>query len=307
MKKARSMLDGVFAPIPTPFDDNNEVARDRLTRHIGRLLSHGVHGIVVLGSNGEAVHLSDAERSSIVADARQALDEHHPLIAGTGSLSTWHAITLTITAAAEGADAALVLPPFYYRTQMTEQALLSHFRAVADASPIPVLLYNMPRCTGIDLPVDVVLALAEHERIWGMKDSGGDLAKLISIRAGAPSSFRLLAGSAGYLLPALIAGATGGIVALANLAPAECVRLYRHATEGDIDAATALQTALTPLNTAVTSRWGVPGLKASLDLLGIYGGPVRPPLLPVGESQRKTLRALLAQAGLPLAGERSRI
>jgi len=299
------MLDGIFPPVPTPFDDRFELATVPLAENIAWWIRQGVHGIVVLGSNGEAVHLSDTERAEVVATARQALGEGRPLIAGSGALSTRHTIALTAAAAAEGANAVLVLPPFYYRTQMTDQALLEHFRSVADSSPVPVVLYNMPRCTGIDLSVDVVSSLAEHENIWGMKDSGGDLVKLASVRAAVPTSFRLLAGSAGFLLPALTIGATGGIVALANLAPAECVALYRFGLDGDVGAAEALQFAITPLNTAVTARWGVAALKAALDILGIYGGPVRPPLLPVEERQREELRKLLVQAGVLLTGERS--
>lgn len=305
MRMTRQMLDGVFPPIPTPFDSSHGLATDPLVRNIKRWRHHGVHGIVVLGSNGEAVHLTDAERATVVATTRRALGEETPLIVGTGSLSTRSTIALTVAAADAGADAVLVLPPFYYHAQMTDQALLSHFRTVADAAPVPVILYNMPRCTGLDLSVDLVSALAEHENIWGLKDSGGNLAKLASIRAAVPASFRLLAGSAGFLLPALTIGATGGIVALANLAPTECVALYRHAVEGDIDAARPLQLALTPLNTAVTSRWGVPALKASLDLLGLYGGPVRPPLLPATDTQIDALRRLLDQAGLIRVSTRS--
>ena len=297
-------LDGIFPPIPTPFDSAHEFAPDPLAQNIAWWIRQGVQGIVVLGSNGEAIHLTDTERTAVVSAARSALGDGQLLVAGTGALSTRHTIALTAAAAAAGADAVLVLPPFYYRTQMTDQAIVRHFRAVADASPVPVLLYNMPRCTGIDLSLDLVSALAEHENIWGMKESGGNLAKLASIRAATSPSFRLLAGSAGFLLPSLTVGATGGIIALANLAPAKCVALYRHGIKGDIDPARRLQLALTPLNTAVTSRWGVPALKASLDLLGLYGGPVRLPLLPATPAQIETLRPLLVQAGLVTAEER---
>ena len=218
------------------------------------------------------------------------------MIVGTGAQSTQATIGRTRAAANAGADYALVLPPFYYKGQMTDDVLERHFGAVADASSIPVILYNMPACTGIDLSAELVVALAGHENIVGLKDSGGDVAKLGRIHGELGERFRILAGSASFLLPALSVGAVGGVLALANVAPRQCVEILRLASVGDIDAARELQVRMIPSNTAVTRQWGVPALKAAMEMLGLCGGPVRPPLMPLGAGERNELRSILIEA-----------
>jgi 4-hydroxy-2-oxoglutarate aldolase len=292
------LFEGIFPPIPTPFDARGAFAADALTANLRWWSGFDLTGIVVLGSNGEAALLDEDERLEVVAVARAHTPDNRVVIAGTGAQSTRATIRLTQSAAATGADAALVLPPFYYKGQMTRDVLVRHFRAVADASPIPLILYNMPACTGIDLDAETVASLAEHENVVGLKDSSGSLAKLGDIRRRTTDDFSVLAGSAGFLLPALALGATGGVLALANIAPAACIEILRLAREGAWERAREIQLRLIPPNIAVTRRWGVPGLKAAMDRLGLYGGPVRAPLLPLPTAEHVELERILIDAGI---------
>jgi len=291
-------LQGVFPPIPTPFGEDGALALDRLRDNIARGAGHALSGLVVLGSNGEAVHLDRDERRRMIAAACEAAPQPWPIIAGCGALSTRETIALCRDAADAGARAALVLSPSYYRSQMTPDALVAHFEAVADASPIPVIVYNMPACTGIDLDAPTIARIAEHGNAIGIKDSGGNVTKLATLRGMVDAEFRILAGSAGFFLPALSVGADGGVMALANIAPAQCVAILGAFRSGDLKTAQALQLRLVAINTAVTRHHSVPGLKAAMDLLGLYGGPVRAPLRPVGEDVGEALQRLIRSAGL---------
>ncbi len=289
-------LEGIFPPIPTPFDADGEIDLAALAENLGWWSRFDLAGIVVLGSNGEAVLLDEAEKLRLVEAARAGTPEDRAVIAGTGLQSTRATIALSRAAASAGADFALVLPPSYYKRQMNDVALEQHFRAVADASPIPVVLYNMPACTGIDLTAELIVDLAGHGNIVGLKDSSGDVVKFGRIRGDADEGFRILAGSADFLLPALSVGAAGGVLALANIAPAECVEIHRLFMKGDVKAAREIQIRMIPPNTAVTRRWGVPGLKAAMEMIGLRGGPVRRPLVPLGDEQRGELRSILLDA-----------
>jgi 4-hydroxy-2-oxoglutarate aldolase len=213
--------------------------------------------------------------------------------------STQQTIDLTGRMAGAGADAAIVVTPCYYRGGMTAAALVRHYRQVADASPVPVVLYSVPANTGIDLPAQAAIALAKHPNIIGMKDSGGDVAKIgYMAHETRADDFQILAGSAGFLLGALAVGAVGGVCALANIAASRLIRLWESFMQGRATEARALQLPLIEANTAVTSRFGVPGLKAAMDMLGYYGGPVRPPLMPLPEEDKVTLRKILEKAEL---------
>ena len=289
-------LEGVFPPIPTPFDADGEIDAAALAENLSWWNRYDLSGVVVLGSNGEAVLLDGSEKLSLIEAARAGIPEGRSMIVGTGSQSTRATISLTQAAADAGANYALVLPPFYYKGLMTADVLERHFRAVADASPIPVVLYNMPACTGIDMSAELIVALAGHENIVGLKDSGGNTAKLGQIHGELGERFRILAGSASFLLPALSVGAVGGVLALANIAPRQCVEILRLASEGDVRAASELQVRMIPPNSAVTRRWGVPGLKAAMEMLGLRGGPVRSPLLPLDAENREELRSILIEA-----------
>jgi 4-hydroxy-2-oxoglutarate aldolase len=218
------------------------------------------------------------------------------MIAGTGCQSTRQTVTLSRRAADAGADAAIVVTPHYYGGQMTPDALTSHFYAVADRSPIPVLIYNMPRFTHIDLDASTVVRIARHPNIVGIKDSGGNIGKLAHIAGTVGDDFQVLAGSASFFFPALAVGAVGGVMALANVAPQEMLDLHRLFETGEWDHAAALQRRLVPVNTAVTARFGIPGLKAALDMVGYYGGPVRLPLQPLDDAALQILRTILVEA-----------
>ena len=296
---ARVSLAGIFPPVPTFFADDEALDLDTLRRHVRGLVAAEIGGFVALGSNGEAVHLDDDERRRVIATVREAAGSGALVLAGTGALSTRATIGLCGLAAEAGADVALVLPPHHYRTFMTPTALRAHYRAVADASPLPVILYNMPgNAAGVDLDAETVLALAEHPNVAGVKDSSGNVAKLAQIAGQAGPDFAVLAGSAGFLLPALAVGASGCIAALANVAPRACLELLALWRERRLDEARALQARLVAPNTAVTSGYGVAGLKAALQVVAGYGGLPRRPLLPLATTEREHLRSLLAGAGL---------
>ncbi len=292
-------IRGIYPPVPTFFDDNEELDLATLREHLGRLKSKGIANFVALGSNGEAVHLDPEERRAVFRTVREVAGADAQILAGAGANSTRGTIALCRLAAEEGGDVALVLPPHYYRSAMTPTALRAHYVAVADASPIPVMLYNMPsNSAGIDLDAETVLALAVHPNIIGLKDSSGNVAKLAQVVAGARPDFVVLAGSAGFLLPALVIGARGAIAALANIAPRECLRLMQLFEDGKLEEARVLQGRLVAANTAVTSGYGVPGLKVALQFVAHYGGEPRRPLAPLGQGERVNLRSILAEADL---------
>ncbi|MCP4218780.1 MAG: dihydrodipicolinate synthase family protein [bacterium] len=257
-----------------------------------------LRGYVILGSNGEFVMLSRAEKVAVLEAARSAIPADKLMLAGTGCQSTGETIELTKKAADIGADAALVLTPFYYRKLMTAQTLITHFRTLADVSPIPIIIYNMPACTGIDLDCETIVELSRHPNIIGLKDSSGNVVKIGDICHRTGPGFQVLAGSAGFLLPALSVGAIGGVLALANIAPNQCTGIYKHYVEGRLGKTQELQGKMIPVNTAVTAKWGVPALKAAMDGLGLYGGPVRPPLQPITQEVRGQLETVLATGGL---------
>ncbi len=290
--------DGVFTPITTPFDEQGQVAHDKLEFNLGRWNQTGLKGYIVLGSNGENVHLSDREKVGVLRTARRATPPRKLMIAGTGAASTAGTILLTEQAAEAGADAALILHPSYYRSQMTGPVLANHYRVIADASPIPVMIYNLPPATGIDLSADLLVELSDHPNIVGVKDTSGNIAKMGETIRRTDSSFRVIAGSANFFYPSLAIGVTGGILALANIAPDEAVQMFDLFCAGEIEQGQALHLRMLPVNLAVTNRFGISGLKAAMDMLGYSGGPPRLPLLPLDGERRTEVRAILKTAGL---------
>ena len=298
MSDAPISLHGIFPPIPTPFAADGEVAYGALRDNLGKWNATDLSGYVVLGSNGEASFLSEDEKRCVLEVAREVIAPDKLMIAGTGCESTRATIALTRDAASLGADAALVLTPNYYDGKMGPDELVAHFCGVADASPIPVMLYNVPKFTHVDMVATTVARAAEHPNIVGIKDSGGNVTKIGDMVRLTGDDFQVLAGSAGFLLPALALGAVGGVVALSNVAPDQCVEILRLFDVGRLDEAAMLQRRMIPVNTAITGTYGVPGLKSAMDILGYYGGPVRPPLLDLGEAQGRTLQTILAEGGL---------
>jgi 4-hydroxy-2-oxoglutarate aldolase len=288
-------LKGIYPPIATPFTDD-EIDLAAVKSNLARLMKTGLRGVLALGSNGEAAFVDDDEGERFVAAAREAVPADRILLVGTGRQSTRATISATRRAARAGADAALVVTPSYFKSQMTTEALVQHYRAVADASPVPVLLYNVTVYTGLNLPIDAVARLAEHPNIIGLKDSNGDVAQVAEQVSRTPAGFQVLVGSAPTLHPALLVGAIGGIVAVAGVAPELCVRLHELAMAGRHDEASVIQRRITPLAKSVTSVYGVAGLKAAMTLAGYAGGAPRGPLRPatpeVVEILRRQLDAL---------------
>ncbi len=237
----------------------------------------------------------------LVEFVREHTDSSKRIIAGTGCETTRATIKLTQHAAKVGADAALVITPSFYKGSMTEAALEQFYLDVAEASPIPIMLYNMPRNTGLNMSSGLVCRLAQHENIVGVKDSSGNIVQIAEIIKGSPDDFAVFAGSGSFLYPTLALGGVGGTLAVANIFPETCVRLYEAVQAGDHDLAKSLQHKLLAPNAAVTSRWGIAGLKAALDLLGYRGGLPRRPMLPFDEANLPELRQILIDAGANLA------
>jgi 4-hydroxy-2-oxoglutarate aldolase len=291
-------LRGVFPPIPTPFTLEGDLDLGHLSSNLERWKEQPLSGYVVGGSNGEFVSLTLEERVRVVEEVHARIPEDRVLIAGSGMQSTNGTIELTIKMAEVGADAAIVVTPSYYKALMKAEALTHHYLQVADASPIPILLYSVPANTGIDLPAEAVIQLAEHPNVIGIKDSGGSVVKMGRMVQETAPDFQVLAGSAGFMLGALAVGAVGVVAALANIAGEDLVQMLHFFRSGEMEKARILQNRLIEPNTAVTARFGVPGLKAAMDMMGYYGGPVRSPLLSLDEGAKNELGRVLSKSGL---------
>ena len=257
-------------------------------------------GLVVLGSNGEAVLLDDQEAERVVAAARSAMPATRPLIAGTGAESTKATIAACKRAANAGADAVLVRTPSFFKNLMTADLYVRHYVAVAEESPVPVLLYNVSMYTGVTLPPDAVGLLAEHPNIVGLKESGSDAALLADYIARSGPQFFVLAGSGVTYFSGLVAGAEGAILALAGIVPNQCADILDLVRAGRIPEARAIQRRLTPLARTIGGQHGVPALKAALDLMGFDGGLPRLPLSPAPLPVVEGLRRQLTDLGVPL-------
>jgi len=291
-------LHGIFPPIPTPFDARGDVALGALADNIERWNQYDLAGYVVLGSNGEAVYLTEQEKVRVWETARRAIPSDKLMVAGTGCESTRETIALTRLAAEAGADVALLVTPNYFDGKMTPDALVHHYQAVADASPIPVVMYNVPKFTHVDMDAATIARAAQHPNVVGVKDSGGNIAKLADVVRLAGPDFQVLAGTAGFFFAGLALGAVGGVLALAVVAPQQAIDIQRLFEAGRWDEAAELQRRMIPVNAAVTARFGIAGLKVALDVLGYCGGPVRSPLLGLGEEERAVLRGVLVEGGV---------
>ena len=295
MSDAKIQPAGIFPPITTPFDPTTgDIAPVQFRENIERLLAEGVDGIVVSGSTGEAPLLEPEEQRLLVGLARETLPDGKWLIAGTGGESTRQTIALSQAAGAAGANAVLVRAPSYFSAALTPETLALHFRAVADLSPVPVLIYNIPKYTHLPLAPALLQQLTSHERIIGVKDSSGDPKNLAAYRAAVPR-WSVLVGSASLLFTALELGCQGGVVGVPCYAPSLCVQLVREFAQGGSHRAAALQLQerITPLDKDIVGRLGPAGVKAAMDAVGLYGGPVRPPLPPLSPADRERVSALV--------------
>jgi 4-hydroxy-2-oxoglutarate aldolase len=290
-------LPGIFPALTTPFD-KGELSLPRLKSNIEKYNRYDLSGYVVLGSTGEGILMNDEEGLKAIETVRSAAAPGKVIIAGTGTDSTRPTIQFTNQAAEAGAQYALVVTPFYYKAQMTAQALEAYFLEVADQSRIPVILYTVPKFTGLDLPVQVMASLAEHPNIVGLKDSSGNISTLGEILKSCPKDFNVLQGSGSVVHASLALGARGAILALADMAPGECVDIYKLAKAGAWEKAREAQLRVITVNQRIVGNYGIPGIKCALDLLGYFGGDPRPPLRRVSQDVRETIGQLLSNAGL---------
>jgi 4-hydroxy-2-oxoglutarate aldolase len=288
---------GIFTPISTPFRGDDTLDEEGLRGNVVRWMSTPLTGLVVLGSNGEAPQLDDGESDRVIDVVRAVMPRNRPMIVGTGRESTRATIAATRRAASAGADAVLVRTPAFFKSQMTTDVFVKHYLEVADASPVPVLLYNVTMYTGVNLQPDAVARLGTHPNIVGMKESGSDLAQIAELIARTPDRFTVLAGSAATVFAAFCVGCDGAILALAQLTPDACAQLQTLVREGKLNEARALQARLVPLARTIGGQHGVPALKAALNLLGYAGGIPRPPLRPVSEQVVDALRSQLEALG----------
>lgn len=281
-------LSGVMPPITTPFQ-KGEVALDRLKENFQKWNQTGLSGYLILGSNGETVYLNEKEKMKVIEVSRESIPVSKIMMVGTGMESTRETIQFTNQAAKSGADWALVVTPYYFKGSMKPQVLHDHFIAVAESSQIGILLYNVPQFTGINMEPELVAKLSEHPNIIGIKDSSGNIGQLSEIIHLSKKGFSVFVGSAPVFFPALCVGAVGGILAVANVVPNECVQIFNLFKEKKFDEAGELQYRLTPLSKEVTTKYGIGGLKITMDVAGYFGGDPRPPLKKPGSEVREEL------------------
>lgn len=299
--RAELDLRGSFLPVTTPFDPvTGDIDVVAFRSNLREWFEHPVRGILISGSTGESVFLDEEERVTLIEAAADVVPRDRIIIAGTGTESTRHTIRLTEQAAAAGADAVLVSPPAYYKGAMTPAVLARHFRAVADAASVPVLIYQVPlRLSTLDLPTGLVGELAQHPNIVGIKDSRGKL-DLVGelVEQTADEEFHVLVGSGAILYPALEVGASGGIMGVGLMAPAQAAEISVAFADGRSGDAGRAQERIAPVHDAIVGGMGVPGVKAALDLLGRYGGDPRSPLEPASKQRVAEVREVLEKAGL---------
>src|SRR5277367_6755750 len=290
-------FSGVFPALTTPFSEDGSVSLSGLKHNIHRYNSIGLAGYVAMGSTGESVLLSRAEADSVLVTVKEAAAKEKLLIAGTGAESTAETIDRTKRAAELGYHVALVKTPYYYKPMYKPEVFIAHYRRVADASPIPVMLYSVPQFTGVALEAPEVGVLSQHPNIIGIKESSGNVQRAAEMLAAVPSSFQVLVGSASMMFPSMVLGAVGSILALASAMPEQCVALFDAARKGDLETARALQATILPASKLIVSQNGIPGVKCAMDQAGYRGGIPRQPLSPLHEEQRVAIRDLMAKVG----------
>ncbi len=287
-------LAGIFAPVVTPFRGHDEeLDLDGFKSNLFKHLDDGLSGIVVAGSTGEAALLDEHERAALAVAARDVVPSDKLLIVGTGAESARQCIARCRAAASAGADAVLVVAPHYYSNAMSRENLAAHYHRVADSSPLPVMLYNIPKYMHFALPADLVAELAQHENVIGIKDSSGDVDMLKGFLAAQSDSFSVITGSGSALQAGLEAGARGGILAVSLFAAALSLETFAAVRAGDAARAAAAQAKLLPMANVIVAKLGVPGVKAAMDQVGRVGGKPRLPLLPLTTAQREEMLAAL--------------
>lgn len=293
--RRNEIFTGIYPALTTPFENGN-LSTSKFTNNIEKYNGYDFSGYVVLGSTGETVLLDDRERISLVKTMCDIVPKGKKVIAGTGRESLRATIDFTNSIGKLGVDAALIITPSFYGGQMTAQVLTDYYKRVADNVNVPVLLYNVPKYTGVQLPLETILETMEHPNIAGVKDSSGNLGYFEEIVSNCPEDYSILQGSGSLIYLSLVIGGSGGILALSDMAPGETTGLYKSFINGDLDSAKAIQLKVAPVNNKIVGSFGVAGIKCALDKLGFIGGDPRPPLKPVGDELRKTIHSILDKA-----------
>lgn len=288
-------LSGIFPPLTTTFTDD-QLDLNKLNNNVKKYEPKNLSGYVLFGSNGESVFLTRDEKIQIVSNLREQTKKI--LIAGTGSDSIKETISLTNEAAEKGANYALIISPSFFKSEMNHHSFLNYYYKVAESVMIPVIIYNVPKFTNVNIETETIIELAKHPNIAGLKESTELTARISEIVANTPESFKVFVGTASVLYPGLMAGAVGGILALANIAPDECLQILLHNIAGKNKEALELQNRMIPVNRAITTKFGVAGLKAAMDLLGYEGGNPRLPLEPLNNAHIIELKMVLREASL---------
>jgi 4-hydroxy-2-oxoglutarate aldolase len=282
-------FSGIYPPITTPFDSDGEIYKIKLRHNIEKWNLTGLSGYVVCGSTGESVFLTAEEKVMCWEVAADAAAPDKLLIAGTGVEGVRETVQLTNRAAGMGYKAAMVRTPHYYKNLINRvDAQVLYFRAVADQSKIPLMIYNWPQATGVDIMPEAVAMLSEHPNILAIKESSGNLEKVMQMIREVKPGFQVLVGSAPTLAPSLAVGAQGAVLAFANAAPYATITIWEAHRTRETEAAKDWQDRIARPAQLVTTKYGVPGLKYAMDLMGYYGGPPRLPLtVPSPEAKRE--------------------
>ena len=283
-------LQGIFPPIATPFDHNGEIWKVKVQHNVEKWNRTGLTGYVVCGSTGESVYLTTEEKLQLWEWVAAYAAPEKLLIAGTGVESVKETVALTNQAADLGYKAAMIRTPHYYKALLNNAAAQTlYFRAVADQAKIPVIIYNWPQATGIDIPPDAVVELSHHPNIIAIKESSGNLEKVIQMIREVKTGFQVMVGSAPTLASSLAVGAVGAILAFANAAPYATISIWEAHRTREPQAALEWQTRIGRAAYLVTTKYGVPGLKYAMDLAGYYGGPPRLPLKPLNPPEKREI------------------
>jgi 4-hydroxy-2-oxoglutarate aldolase len=291
------MIKGILPPLTTPFQED-EVSYEKLADNIKKYNTKSLAGYVVFGSNGESIFLTREEKLKLISTVREQANSEKKIIAGTGMESIKETVALSNDAAKNGADFALIITPSFFKSAMNHDAFVEYYTIVAESISIPVIIYNVTKFTNVNIGLETVVKLAEHPNIIGLKNSTENIAQFSETIFNTSKDFTILAGTGSVLLPALYAGAGGGVLALANIAPDECIEIYDLFNEGKLDDARILQNRMVAVNKAITATYGVAGLKSAMGLLGYYGGLPRKPLQPLSSIQMNDLKIILSNAGL---------
>ena len=291
-------IKGVIPPVIIPFDQKGNINYDMYKRNLEKWNEDILSGYLILGSNSETIFLSEKEKLELIEQTIDVADKNKHIMVGTGLESTLETIRFTNKAAGSGIDAALVITPSFYKDLMSDQVLVNYYEEVADHSEIPIILYNVPKFTHVNISIDAVRILSQHPNIIGIKESTSDIGRFVELKRVVTQEFNILAGTAALWFPALTLDIEGGILALANCAPNECSGIQELYEKGDIQEAKKMYLRVYPVNKAVTSQYGIAGLKYAADLIGYEGGEVRKPLQPLDKDAKEDIRRILSLAQL---------